>query len=382
MHITFAELEKEMRGLRDEIVGLTCELIGARSVNPPGDEWRAAAVVEKFFRRHGIAFSRHEKQKGRTNLIARIGSTGPRIALAAHLDTVAAGDGWKTKPFEPLVAGDRIYGRGSADNKGQAACLMLLCALLFRHVRRLPCTLVAIFCADEEAGSALGLEYLLHEKLVAADFAVIPDIGGNMREISIAEKGYLDLKIEALGRQAHSSTPELGVNAIDKLAELLTLLKRHRFRQKKHPLLSPMNVSVSTIRGGVAANMVPAHAEATVNIRFVPGQTPAGIVREVRALAKKVKGGKFKIAAGTNMAPSEVATDHPILRKLRAAALRGARFTGMSGTTVCKQLIRAGIPSVGFSCGDGRLFHQANEFISITQQERFVRTLARFMLSL
>ncbi|MCX5682534.1 MAG: M20/M25/M40 family metallo-hydrolase, partial [Planctomycetota bacterium] len=139
------------------------DLIRARTVNPPGDEFRAAKVLTDFCSRHGIPFETFEKLPGRTNVVARIGAGRPRICVPIHFDTVPAGDGWTSDPFEPVVRDGRMIGRGTKDNKGPMAGLMLAARYLKQHEADLPGQLIFIGAADEEAGSALGMKYLLEE---------------------------------------------------------------------------------------------------------------------------------------------------------------------------------------------------------------------------
>ena len=144
---------------REELLDLLSRLVSARTVNPPGNEIAAAAVLEAFFRKHNIPFERHEAEPGRTNIIGRVGSSGESLLLAGHLDVVPAGEGWTTPPFEVTVRQGQIYGRGVADNKGPTASVAMAGACL-NECCRLKGTLLVAGVADEERGSQLGLEYL------------------------------------------------------------------------------------------------------------------------------------------------------------------------------------------------------------------------------
>jgi acetylornithine deacetylase/succinyl-diaminopimelate desuccinylase-like protein len=115
------EVRSFLRDRRGALRQTLSDLIRARSVNPPGDEHLAAKVLMQFCETEGIPYETFEKEPGRTNVVARVGpcaascggAPGPRIAVPLHFDVVPAGDGWETDPFEPVVQGDRIVGRGA-----------------------------------------------------------------------------------------------------------------------------------------------------------------------------------------------------------------------------------------------------------------------------
>lgn len=216
-----------LQSQEEEIIRLATELIGANTVNPPGNEYLAVSVVEKYFKTHGIQYEIFEKNKGRTNIAGYIGSGSPILLVACHLDVVPPGDGWDTDPFKVVIKNGRMYGRGANDNKGQMASMLVHARFLKENESKLNGTFLLIGVADEEKGSSLGLKYLLDECNIVADFAIIPDVAHNMRMIDVGEKGALFLKITSYGKQAHGSTPEKGINAIWNMIELLNQLKKN-----------------------------------------------------------------------------------------------------------------------------------------------------------
>jgi len=191
----------------EELENALFDLLRARTVNPPGDEYRAARILTDFCRRHAIPFDTYEKVPRRTNVVARIGQGQPRILVPLHFDTVPAGDGWTSDPFEPFEIDGRIIGRGAKDDKGPLAAMMLAARYLKDHEADLAGTFLLVGAADEEAGSALGMQYLLEECGLEADAAIVPDAGYGMRVLDVGEKGVLFLKVTAVGRQANGSEP-------------------------------------------------------------------------------------------------------------------------------------------------------------------------------
>jgi succinyl-diaminopimelate desuccinylase len=88
----------------EEIVRLSTELIGANTVNPPGNEYLAVNIIKKYFNAHGIRYDVFEKITGRSNIIGYIGKGNPTLLVACHLDVVPPGDGWDS-PDRPRRSG-------------------------------------------------------------------------------------------------------------------------------------------------------------------------------------------------------------------------------------------------------------------------------------
>ena len=79
----------------DELIELLCSIVEQDTTNPPGNEYKVAEIVRIFFEQNEIPYLIHEKEKGRTNIIGRIGEGSPKILIACHSDVVPAGDGWR-----------------------------------------------------------------------------------------------------------------------------------------------------------------------------------------------------------------------------------------------------------------------------------------------
>jgi acetylornithine deacetylase/succinyl-diaminopimelate desuccinylase family protein len=362
---------------------LLSRLIAARTENPPGNESAAAAELEAFFKRYGIPFESFAAAPGRVNLIGRVGSGGRTLLLPGHLDTVPAGDGWTLPPFTATIRGGRMHGRGASDDKGPTAALALAGACL-KQCFQLNGTVLVAGVADEEVGSALGLEYLLREGKLAADFAIVPDIAGNMKTIDLAEKGLLFVEIVSHGRQAHGSTPEKGINALWNLIGLLNRIRERGVPAARHALLSPPTCNLGMMSGGAAPNIVPGRASAVLDIRFLPGQS-AGQMKDwlaslMRETEREIKDARFELHEKSSLPPTETPGDNPLVRVIQDAARemtgQSPKPSGMSGATVAKQLIARGIMAVGFAPGDSDQAHQADESVEIEELATFAKVIA------
>ena len=208
----------------------------------------------------------------RPNVVATIPGSGPeadgRIWIMSHLDVVPEGDRsmWKTDPFTVLHADGRVYGRGVEDNQqGLVASVFAVLAILASGAAPAR-TVKLLFVADEEVGSAYGIQYLLKtQKLFRKeDIILVPDGGtADGSEIEIAEKHICWLKVATKGRQCHGSRPDEGANAFLAASDLA--LRAHALEKTafdaRDPLFQPDRTTIS-----------PTKKEANVpNVNTIPG---------------------------------------------------------------------------------------------------------------
>jgi len=362
----------------------TFDLIRARTVNPPGQEHLAAEVVTRFCKANGIRCETFEKEPGRTNVVARVGSGRPRILLGLHLDVVPAGDGWETDPFGPVERDGRIIGRGAVDDKGPLAACMLAALYLKRREADFAGELVLVAAADEEAGSELGMQYLLEECGLEADLAIVPDAGYSMQRIDVGEKGVLFLKVTATGRQAHGSEPERGRSALWPVVDFLQGLRSWRPPAPESDLFTPPTVNVGAIHAGTVANIVPGKCEALIDVRYLPGTDGDAVLEDLRGQLRRVEaaadGVHLAMEVLSHQLPSLIQGDDRLIERIEARTFEvtGARPVqfGMSGATVAKFLNLAGIPAAGFVCGPEGVAHMAGEWVALEELARFAEVMA------
>jgi succinyl-diaminopimelate desuccinylase len=393
---------EEARSLRSFIVDLTLRVCRERTVNyfpedfpgggpdgmtSPGQEGKVTAILAGELQKLGVPSKTHAKVPGRDNLLATVGKGQPgfrHMLVLLHTDVVPSGapSDWTFSPFEPFEKNGKLYGRGVLDDKGPLVAAFAALRILKAHEDQLQGAFTFGAVGDEEVGIGVGLPYLIEQGLIKCTDAVIPDIAGNMREVNIAEKGRVLLKIKARGKQAHAMEPAKGVNAINAMSRFLVALQNTRLRHRAHPVLGGPTVNTGLVRGGVAPNAVPADCEATLDIRYVPGQTGDGIRAEVQALADEAIWGPGEVAAGSisveiiqDALPCEVAPDAPIVKRILRHA-PDAKITGSGGGTFAKDLVLMGVDAVGWSCGDEATYHQPNEEIEVEQLVTFAGRLA------
>ncbi|HZM70332.1 MAG TPA: M20/M25/M40 family metallo-hydrolase [Candidatus Cryosericum sp.] len=401
-------LRQDAEALRPFIVDLTLRICRARTVNylldhfpdrgpddmpGPGQESRVVSILGEELRRIGVPFATHAKVKGRESLLATVGKRLPgyrQLLVLLHTDTVPSGapSDWRFPPFEPFEKDGNLYGRGVLDDKGPLAASFAALRILKAHEEAIPGAFTFGAVADEEVGIGVGLPYLIEEGLIHCTDAVIPDIAGNMKEINVAEKGRVLLKVQARGRQAHAMEPAKGVNAIHAMSRFLLALERVHLRHRPHPLLGGPTINTGIVCGGIAANAVPADCEATLDIRYVPGQTAQGIREEIQSLADQalagpqgLPGATVQVSVMQDALPCEVSPEAPIVKRLLRHA-PDAKVIGSGGGTFAKDLVLMGVDAVGWAPGDEATYHQPNEEIEVEQLVVFAGRLAALALEI
>jgi acetylornithine deacetylase len=367
---------------------LLAELIALPSVNPaflpPRHPRAGEKAVAEFLAataaRAGLEVELQKVLPGRSNIIARLRPKNKirrTILLAPHLDTVGA-DGTQ---FIPQRKNGRLHGRGACDTKGSiAAMLAAVCELANSKSRPLETEIIFAGLIDEENAQA-GSRALAASGL-QADLAIVGE--PTKLQVVTAHKGSLWLQLETRGRAAHGATPQLGKNAVHAMARVVEVLETDyaaQLRRRKHKLLGTGTVNVGMIAGGAQPNIVPDRCTITIDRRTLPGETEAGVRREIRSLLAPKK--LSATIASTKLAPClplETNTDLPLVRQFLRVTGQ-TRPVGVDYFCDAAVLAAAGIPSVVFGPGDIAQAHTADEWISLAQLERAKALLIRFFQS-
>jgi succinyl-diaminopimelate desuccinylase len=177
--------------------------------------------------------------------------------------------------------------------------------------------------------------------------------------------------------------PAKGVNAIHAMSRFLLLLERIQLRHSEHPILGGPTINTGLIRGGIAPNAVASSCEVTLDIRYVPSQTPQGIRDEVAALANTVEmsGARFDVEIFQSTKPCEVSSNASIVRRILSHA-PDAKVVGSGGGTFANPLVQVGIEAVGWAPGNEATYHEPNEEVEVSQLTTFAGRLASLALEI
>jgi acetylornithine deacetylase len=315
-----------------DLVALTRSLVDIDSTT--GREGEAGRWLSTYLRENGYTVTDQRVDANRFNIVATAeGAEGPpSVVFSTHLDCVP--------PFFPSrVEGDRLYGRGACDAKGILAAQVAAADRL----RRAGETRVGLlFVVGEERGSD-GARIANEAANGSSKFLVDGEPTDN--RLALATRGILRLKLRTTGRAAHSSFPELGESAIDKLIDALVMLRTIEF--PTDPVLGTTHYTVGLIAGGVAPNVVSPSAEAEVMFRTVSeGEV---IRRAITELEKSVQ------------------IEHLLeVPPVRLATVPGFDTAVFPYTTDIPFLAKWGEPLL-FGPGSIHRAHTADEFVSLVE---------------
>ena len=367
------------------VLSLLADLVRINSVNPAYDggkpELEMVDYLKGYFKRHSIETSQHEAFPGRPNLIAKLPGkdASRRLVFEAHTDTVSVG-GMTIPPFDPMISDGRLYGRGSCDTKAGLAAMAHAAASIKQDGLVPPCEIWVVAAADEEFSFG-GVRRLLDD--LEATAAVISE-PTEMR-IAVASKGVVRWRIECRGKAAHSSKPDMGVNAITGMARIIMAFEADsaRLRSTTHPLLGSPTLNIGLIEGGRQVNVVPDVCAIELDRRMLPGEKISEVLAHYRSLVDSDLNVRFDIPMLEDEA-LETSCETELVR----AAVRVAEDLRMNSTPVgvpfgtdASKFSRAGIPSI--ICGPGSidLAHGAIEYIEIEQVAQAVKFYRGLMLA-
>jgi len=272
---------------RDDLIRTLGDLVRINSINPtlvPGapGEAEIAGFVARWLSDAGLEVRIDEPEPGRPSVEARLrGSGGGRsLMLNAHMDTVDVAG--MAEPFSGDIREGKLFGRGAYDMKGSLAACMAAAKAIARSQTPLRGDLVVAAVADEEYGS-IGTAGLL--RTLRTDAAIVTE--PTSLRICRAHKGYLWIEVEVLGRAAHGSRVDLGVDANLRMGRFLVALEgleRELRTRSPHPLVGPPSLHAALLEGGSGLSTYAARSVVRIERRTIPGETEAGAVSEIEAL--------------------------------------------------------------------------------------------------
>ncbi len=341
-------------------------------------ELAAAKIISDELSGSGIDSTIDNWDKNRANLIAWIKSDGCRNALlfACHLDVVEPGEqGWENPPFRAIERNGKIYGRGSADMKGGIAAVVTAIRQLVDSKVELKGDIILVAAAGEETDSCGAKRFVsdFGGRLPGLCGVVIPE--PTDFEVVTAHRGILWLEVKTHGRAAHGSTPQLGINAIASMRALLDKLENYRVKVRPHKLLGGCSVSVNTIAGGGAINVVPDECSVGIDVRTLPGQSHQGIIDDFREIFEGLKREKPEFEASVSIIREidALETDGKCRFVKDLCNTVGAAETKAVGfTTDGPHFAAFGAPAVVFGPGRPEVCHKPNEYIDIADVEKAV----------
>jgi succinyl-diaminopimelate desuccinylase len=309
-------------------------------------------------------------ERGETLLYSTGRGGKPVLLLAGHLDTVPAQGN-----IPGRIEGGAVHGLGAADMKGGVAVMIELARWIAAEAPELAVDVDFLFFPLEEVDVALSpLPELFETGLVSdADLVVVLEPTDN--QIHAGCLGNLVAELTFHGASAHSARPWTGVNAIRLAVEgLADVVGVEPLDVVEDGLLFREVLSVTKLESGIAANVIPAEAVATLNFRFAPGRT----VEEAEARLRELVNGSGELAILSRAPAADVRLDAPLLARL--IEVGGLEVEPKQAWTPVAQFSELGLVAVNFGPGAPRYAHKPDELVEIAALERSFDVLKRLVV--
>ncbi|MHB1627367.1 MAG: YgeY family selenium metabolism-linked hydrolase [Bacilli bacterium] len=364
---------------REALIDFTLKLIAETS--PSGKEGGVANIVSDEMKRLGLQTTVDELG----NVIGVLDAgPGPVVLLDSHMDTVGVTDpaAWTYNPAGECM-GEKIYGRGAMDMKGPlASCLYGVAALKGELTRG---KVVVSASVAEELVEGPSLLHVAHN--VHPDFVIICEATG--LHLAVGQRGRAEISIEVFGIPTHSSRPELGVNAAERMADIIQALRQ--WSPPHHPVLGTGVLVLTDIvsRPYPGLSVVPDYCAATFDRRTLPGETMDSVLAPIKSIVENALSGsgaegkvtvaedQFETYTGhavkaPNFAPAwYMEPSHPFVQQALTGLRNGGLETEVSHYAFCTNgsgtAGTLGIPTLGFGPGDEALAHRIDEYVEVSQ---------------
>lgn len=418
-----ADILAQTDARRQDLIGLTQDLIRIPTLNPPGRNYRAICdylAARLMAQGWAVELLRATGSPGdsdafpRWNMVARYeGGPGPCVHFNSHHDVVEVGRGWTRDPFGGEVEGDRIYGRGACDMKGGLAASVIAAEAFiaarpgFRGAIEISAT------ADEETGGYGGVAWLAERGYFSpakVQHVIIPEPLHKDR-ICLGHRGVWWAEVETHGRIAHGSMPFLGDSAIRHMGAVL-----QEIEERLYPLLATKRtempvvpegarqstLNINSIHGGEAepepgSTALPAPCVAdrcriVLDRRYLIEEDIAQVKAEVSEVLERVKsrrpGFSYDIRTLFEVQPTMASREAPVVKSTAAAieAVLGrvADYVVSPGTYDQKHIDRIGRLSNCIAYGPGllHLAHQPDEWVGVQDMMDSAKVMALVLADL
>jgi succinyl-diaminopimelate desuccinylase len=390
----------------DEEVRFLQELVRVPTDTPPGDNAPHAERTAELLAVWGFEAQRHPVPQAEvqahglqsiTNLIVRRQyGKGRTVALNAHGDVVAPGEGWTHDPYGGEIEDGKIYGRAAAVSKSDFATFTFAVRALESLQAKLKGSVELHFTYDEEVGGELGPGWLLRNRLTKPDMVIA---AGFSYEVVTAHNGCLQMEVTVHGKMAHAAIPDTGVDALHGAVQILCALYtqnrlykgvRSRVPGIRHPYLN-----VGRIEGGTHTNVVPGKVSFKLDRRMIPEENPPEVEANIRqlitdaaALCPGITVDIKRLLLANSMRPSPGSEQLVDAIQRHGEAVFGQSIPAM-GTplyTDVRLYAEAGVPGVIYGAGPRTVLEsnakRADERLELEDLRRATKVIARTLLDL
>ena len=376
-----------------DVISLTQKLISIPSESPAkgyGDRSPLLTFIDDQFKSMGLATKRITIVEDRPNIVVEImgQGKGPTLMLYSHADTIEVTDEhrekWNTDPFEGVIKDDRLYGLGSSDAKSGVAAVIAAVKAIVASGISFHGKIIVLFTTAAEGGSPGGSKTLIeHNLMPMADGVITADAAD--QKIVRTFKGRIWIEFIVHGKSVHACEPEGGINAIDKMYDVIQGLKKIEFIDHDDPDLGGITFVVSSIDGRNIINSVPRKCRITVDMGLIPGVTSTLALKKIQDTLDNLMHSDKDLNVVMNVLPNsikEVAItplEHPVVQATAKAMEKVAGKTEYLPGIMSsggERFLKAGIPAIVFGPGSILNAHKPNEYVEVYRLEEAAKIYA------
>jgi succinyl-diaminopimelate desuccinylase len=399
---------------REELIKLTQDLIripSVRSQKEGTNEEKVAIFLSHLLEEMGLDVVVEEVEPGSPNVVAVLqgGNDGPCLMFECHTDVVTEGDAseWKYGPYEGKLAGNRIYGRGACDTKGNLAAAIKAAQAISQSGVPFKGRILLGILVDEE-GMMTGVKHFIRQGWAnGVSAAIICEPVDN--QLCITQKGALRAELITIGKMSHGAMPLAGLNPIPPMVSILERMRQLEEEEVErlgkddflgYPSITP-TVLQAPVKGEPQLNVIPYQCRALLDIRTVPGQShevlkkqleeivkeeersvnaslDSGPLREIRERLEKNLSKGISFQSKLNVFEDRPWTKTSREERIVQAVSKAVRsvtgeepiYGGVPGATDGTFLSAwAGIPIVTIGAGKRMIPHQKDEWVSVEELE-------------
>lgn len=271
-------------GRKIEVINLCKELVKIPSLS--GQENNTSTLIQHFAKENGFD-EINVDLFGNVTLVMNGQEDGPVIVMDGHIDTVPVfEDNWTLDPYSGLEKDGKIYGRGSTDMKGAVAAMILSAKYFAEDMNKNFKGKIVVSCSVHEecfegvATRAVSEQY-------KPDYVVIGE-ATNLK-LNNGQRGRAEVVVETFGKSAHSSNPDAGVNAVNKMVKLIQAI--NELEVITHPVLGKGILELTDIVSSPypGASVVPSNARVTFDRRLLVNETKESVLKPIQEIIERLK---------------------------------------------------------------------------------------------
>ncbi len=372
----------------EEKIAILQELIRIKSVN--GNEGEVAAYLNQLLNQHGIQGEIISHTEGRDNLVATYQNGHGRVlGLSGHMDVVSVGDesNWTYPPFAAEIKGNRLYGRGTTDMKSGLAAMVIAMIELKESGKPFNGTIKLLATVGEEVGE-LGSEQLTKAGYVDDLDGLIIGEPTNYN-LMYTHMGSINYTVVSHGKEAHSSMPQEGYNAINHLNDFITRTNEQMdalANDFQNSALGKTIHNVTVINGGNQVNSIPSQAQLQGNIRSIPEFPNDQIIDLLQKIVDELNEGTnyhLELTIDYNKIPVKANPDSSLIHHIQKQFKQPLPLVGAIATTDAAEFTKSAhsFDFVVFGPGVVNLPHQIDEYVEIDNYLDMIDTYQAIILS-